>query len=67
VAGAFENRLRKGMRLQCDPTVIYGMERLGKYSGSLTGKDLKFDSLYNTYEHGPSFAGAIGSQEAAAH
>jgi len=52
VAGAFENRLRKGMRLQCDPTVIYGMERLGKYNGTLMGKDLSFDSLYNTYEHG---------------
>jgi len=61
VAGAFENRLRKGMRLQCDPTVIYGMERLGKYSGSLTGKDLKFDSLYNTYEHGGLPPGPIGN------
>jgi len=40
------------MRLQCDPTVIYGMERFGKYNGTLTGKDLSFDSLYNTYEHG---------------
>src|SRR5208282_1255758 len=61
VAGAFENRLRKGMRLQCDPTVIYGMERLGKYGGSLTGKDLKFDSPYNTYEHGGLPPGPIGN------
>jgi UPF0755 protein len=61
VAGAFENRLRKGMRLQCDPTVIYGMERLGKYNGSLTGKDLSFDSLYNTYEHGGLPPGPIGN------
>ena len=61
VAGAFENRLRKGMRLQCDPTVIYGMERLGKYDGPLTGKDLHFDSLYNTYEHGGLPPGPIGN------
>jgi len=61
VAGAFENRLRKGMRLQCDPTVIYGMERLGKYDGTLTGKDLKFDSPYNTYEHGGLPPGPIGN------
>ncbi len=61
VAGAFENRLRKGMRLQCDPTVIYGMERLGKYNGSLTGKDLQFDSPYNTYEHGGLPPGPIGN------
>src|SRR6266478_1127034 len=61
VAGAFENRLRKGMRLQCDPTVIYGMERLGKYNGSLTGKDLSFESPYNTYEHGGLPPGPIGN------
>jgi UPF0755 protein len=61
VAGAFENRLRKGMRLQCDPTVIYGMERLGKYNGTLTGRDLSFDSLYNTYEHGGLPPGPIGN------
>src|SRR6267378_5252144 len=61
VAGAFENRIRKGMRLQCDPTVIYGMERLGKYNGSLTGKDLSFESPYNTYEHGGLTPGPIGN------
>jgi UPF0755 protein len=61
VAGAFENRLHKGMRLQCDPSVIYGMERFGKYNGTLTGKDLSFDSLYNTYEHGGLPPGPIGN------
>jgi len=61
VAGVFENRLRQGMRLQCDPTVIYGMERFGKYHGTLTGKDLSFDSLYNTYEHGGLPPGPIGN------
>ncbi len=61
VASVFENRLHRGMRLQCDPTVIYGMERLGKYNGSLTGKDLSFDSLYNTYEHGGLPPGPIGN------
>jgi UPF0755 protein len=61
VASVFENRLRRGMRLQCDPTVIYGMERFGKYNGKLTGKDLSFDSLYNTYEHGGLPPGPIGN------
>ena len=61
VAGVFANRLRQGMRLQCDPTVIYGMERFGKYNGTLTGKDLSFDSLYNTYEHGGLPPGPIGN------
>jgi UPF0755 protein len=61
VAGVFENRLSKGMRLQCDPTVIYGMERLGKYDGTLSGKDLSFDSPYNTYEHGGLPPGPIGN------
>lgn len=61
VASVFDNRLHKGMRLQCDPTVIYGMERLGKYNGTLTGADLKFDSPYNTYEHGGLPPGPIGN------
>jgi UPF0755 protein len=61
VASVFENRLRRGMRLQCDPTVIYGMERLGKYNGTLTGQDLKFDSAYNTYEHRGLPPGPIGN------
>ncbi len=61
VAGVFENRLRKGMPLQCDPTVIYAMERLGQYDGVLTGKDLHFDSLYNTYAHSGLPPGPIGN------
>ena len=61
VAGVFENRLRKGMLLQCDPTVIYGLEQVGQYNGTLTGKDLHFDSPYNTYEHGGLPPGPIGN------
>lgn len=68
VASVFDNRLRKGMRLQCDPTVIYGLERLGQYKGSLTGKDLSFDSPYNTYEYGGLPPGPIGNPgEASLH
>jgi len=61
VAGVFENRLRKGMPLQCDPTVIYALEQAGKYNGTLTGKDLHYDSPYNTYEHGGLPPGPIGN------
>jgi UPF0755 protein len=61
VAGVFENRLHKGMPLQCDPTVIYALEQAGKYNGALTGKDLHYDSPYNTYEHGGLPPGPIGN------
>ena len=61
VAGVFENRLHKGMPLQCDPTVIYALEQVGKYNGTLTGKDLHYDSPYNTYEHGGLPPGPIGN------
>jgi UPF0755 protein len=61
VAGVFENRLRKGMPLQCDPTVIYALEQEGRYNGSLTGRDLRIDSPYNTYMHGGLPPGPIGN------
>jgi len=61
VAGVFSNRLEKHMALQCDPTVIYALERARKYRGSLSSKDLKFDSLYNTYEHSGLPPGPIGN------
>jgi UPF0755 protein len=46
IAGVFLNRLRKKMRLQSDPTVIYGIK---DFSGNLSRKDLKTFSPYNTY------------------
>jgi UPF0755 protein len=47
IAGVFVNRLRKGMRLQTDPTVIYGMGEA--FDGNLRRKDLLADTPYNTY------------------
>jgi UPF0755 protein len=51
VAGVFENRLRIGQPLQCDPTVVYAMNLAGVYTGKLSGADLHFSSPYNTYEN----------------
>jgi UPF0755 protein len=61
VAGVFENRLKKGMLLQCDPTVIYALEEEGRYKGTLSGKDLHEDSPYNTYMHAGLPPGPIGN------
>jgi UPF0755 protein len=61
VAGVFENRLRKDMMLQCDPTVIYALEQEGRYNGMLTGADLHLNSPYNTYEHTGLPPGPIGN------
>jgi UPF0755 protein len=47
IAAVFTNRLRLGMRLQSDPTVIYGMGSL--FDGNLRRKDLESDTPYNTY------------------
>ena len=72
VAAVYSNRLRVGMPMQCDPTVIYALQRAGKYNGNLRRDDLAFDSPYNTYRYpglppGPIASPGRGSLEAAVH
>jgi len=50
IAGVFLNRLRLGMRLQTDPTVIYGLGE--RFDGNLRKIDLQTDTPYNTYTRG---------------
>lgn len=47
IAGVFVERLRRGMRLQSDPTVIYGLG--ARYDGNIRRRDLTTDTPYNTY------------------
>lgn len=49
VAAVYSNRLRIGMGMQADPTVIYALELLGQYDGNLTRQNLRVDHPYNTY------------------
>jgi len=71
VAAVYENRLKIGMGLQCDPTVIYALQLAGRYNGNLRRDDLHFDSPYNTYRYpglppGPIASPGKASLEAAA-
>ncbi len=51
VAGVFENRIRRGIPLETDPTVIYAALLRGGYRGTIYRTDLGADSPYNTYLH----------------
>ena len=67
IAGVFVNRLRIGMLLQTDPTVIYGMGE--RYQGNIRKRDLLTDTPYNTYTRGglpPTPIALAGAQSLAA-
>jgi UPF0755 protein len=72
VSAVFHNRLRIGMKLDCDPTVAYALKRAGRYTGRLLVRDLRFESPYNTYLHaglppGPISNPGQASLDAALH
>ena len=69
IASVFHNRLRKGFRLQCDPTVIYGLKN---FDGNLTRQHLQTRTPYNTYvirglPPGPIANPGLDSIQAALH
>lgn len=61
VSAVYQNRLRIGMGLQCDPTVIYALQLAGRWTGNLTREHLRMDSPYNTYRYAGLPPGPIAS------
>jgi len=51
ISAVFHNRLRRRMPLQCDPTVIYALQRKGIWDGNIKRSDLRIKDPYNTYVH----------------
>ncbi|MBI2187825.1 MAG: endolytic transglycosylase MltG [Acidobacteria bacterium] len=51
VAAVYRNRLKLGMALQADPTVVYALLQAGRYDGNIRRPDLAIDSPYNTYRY----------------
>ena len=49
VSAVFHNRLRIGMKLDCDPTIIYALKEEGRFTGNLRRRDLEAPDPYNTY------------------
>jgi UPF0755 protein len=49
IAAVFLNRLRRGMPLQTDPTIVFALRKAGRWDGNIRKKDLELESPYNTY------------------
>ena len=69
VASVFHNRLKLGMRLDCDPTTVYAALIEHRYRGTIYRSDLANTSLWNTYQHaglppGPIASPGLGSIKA---
>ena len=58
VAGVYRNRMKIGMPMQADPTVVYALEKAHRYDGNIRRDDLGLDSPYNTYKYPGAAAGA---------
>jgi len=72
IAAVFDNRLRMGMKLDCDPTTIYAALLANRYRGTIYRSDLESDDPYNTYRHaglppGPIANPGLPSLQAALH
>lgn len=72
IAGLYADRLKIGMKLECDPTVIYAALLENRYRGTIYKSDLANQSPYNTYQHaglppGPIANPGLESLKAAAH
>jgi UPF0755 protein len=72
VGAVYRNRLKMGMGMQADPTVIYALQLAGRWNGNLSRADLEYDSPYNTYKYaglppGPIAAPSRPSLAAAVH
>lgn len=70
ISSVFHNRLRIGMALACDPTIIYILKKEQRYDGDIRWEDLEYDSPYNTRLHrglppGPICSPGYASIEAA--
>jgi UPF0755 protein len=61
IAGLFSNRLKKGMKLECDPTVIYAALVENRYRGTIYKSDLANPNPYNTYQNTGLPPGPIAS------
>lgn len=71
VASVYANRLKIGMKLDCDPTTVYAAQLEGRYRGTIYQSDLERDHPYNTYRHpglppGPIANPGLASLRAAA-
>jgi UPF0755 protein len=61
VAAVYRNRMRIGMGMQADPTIVYALQQAGRYDGNIRREDLAIDSPYNTYRHPGLPPGPIAS------